>query len=206
MILGNVIAISQTNIKRMLAYSSIAHAGYIAMALVPYGEEGVASQAVASAIFYLFSYAFTSFAAWAVVIALEHKSKDGSSNQGLLIKDYAGLAKKSPALAAIMAIAMLSFTGIPPTLGFVGKFYLFQTVIQGGFIWLALIGVLTSLISAFYYLRVIVYMYMYDGDPVIRKETWLYLTAFLGAIGIIVLGIFANPIFSWATQAVMQLI
>ena len=206
MVLGNVIAISQTNIKRMLAYSSIANAGYIAMALVPYAEDKTAITAVASALFYLFSYAVTSFAAWAVVIALEHQAEGETESNGLLIKDYAGLGKKSPLLAAIMAVAMFSFAGVPPTLGFVGKFYLFRTVLEGGFIWLALIGVLTSLISAFYYLRVIVYMYMYDGEPVIRKETWLYLTAIAGGVGVLLLGIFANPIFSWATQAFLELI
>ena len=104
-----------------------------------------------------------------------------------------------------MTIAMLSFTGIPPTLGFVGKFYLFQTVMQGGFVGLALIGVLTSLVSAYYYLRVIGVMYMQDGEPVARRETWLYLAAFGTAIGTVALSIYAWPLFHWATQAATKL-
>jgi len=200
MVLGNVVAIAQRNIKRMLAYSSIAHAGYILMALVPYGQVGVSADSVASALFYLVAYAFTNFAAWAVVIALEQVE-----GKGLELKDYAGLGRKYPALAATMTVAMLSFTGVPPTLGFVGKFYLFRTVVEGGYIGLALIGVLTSLISAYYYLRVLVIMYMRDGDPLARRESWLYITAFGAAIGTVVLSIFSAPLLNWASQAVFGL-
>lgn len=200
MILGNVVAVAQKNIKRLLAYSSIAHAGYILMALVPYGQEDVSANAVASALFYLVAYAFTNFAAWAVVIALER-----AEGKGLDLDDYAGLGRKYPALAAVMTVAMLSFTGIPPTLGFVGKFYLFRTVMEGGFVGLALIGVLTSLVSAYYYLRVVVVMYMREGEPAVHYERWLYLTAYGTAIGIVVFSIFAAPLFSWASQAVLQL-
>jgi NADH-quinone oxidoreductase subunit N len=177
MTVANVVALGQSNIKRLLAYSSIAHAGYILMALVPYGQGDVAAESVASALFYLVAYAFTSFAAWAVVIAVER-----SGEQGTNLEDLAGLGRSHPGLAAVMSVAMLSFTGVPPTLGFVGKFYLFRTVIDGGYIGLALIGVLTSLVSAFYYLRVIVIMYMRDGEPVVRREFWLYLTAFSAAL------------------------
>jgi NADH-quinone oxidoreductase subunit N len=205
MILGNVVAIAQRNIKRLLAYSSIAHAGYILMALVPYGQEGVSTQSVASALFYLVAYAFTSFAAWAVVIAVEQSAGEEGQERGLELGDYAGLGRKQPALAAVMAVAMLSFTGVPPTLGFVGKFFLFRTVIDGGFIGLALIGVLTSLVSAYYYLRVVVIMYMQDGEPVVRRERWLYLTAYTTAIGTIVLSVFAAPLLNWATQAILEL-
>ncbi len=106
---------------------------------------------MAAALFYLVAYALTSFGAWAVVIALEK-----AEGKGLEMDDYAGLARKYPLLAAAMTVFMLSFTGVPPTLGFVGKFYLFRTVIEGGYIGLALIGVLTSLVSAYYYLRVVV--------------------------------------------------
>jgi NADH-quinone oxidoreductase subunit N len=200
MILGNVLAIAQKNIKRMLAYSSIAQAGYILMALVPYGQPEVAAKSVASALFYLVAYAFTNFAAWSVVIALEH-----AEDKGLELDDYAGLGRKYPALALVMAVAMLSFTGVPPTLGFVGKFFLFQTVMQGGYVGLALIGVFTSLISAYYYLRVVVVMYMQDGEPVVHRETWLTLTAYCAAIGTVLLGIFAAPLLNLATQAVLQL-
>jgi len=200
MILGNVTAIAQRNIKRMLAYSSIAHAGYILMALVPYGQASVSSSSVASVLFYLVAYAFTSFAAWAVVIAVEQRE-----DKGLELDDYAGMGRKYPALAAVMAVAMLSFTGVPPTLGFVGKFYLFWTVMQGGFVGLALIGVLTSLVSAYYYLRVVVIMYMRDGEPLVRRETWLYLTACIAAVGTVLIGIFSQPLFEWASQAVLKL-
>lgn len=200
-ILGNVAAIAQTNIKRLLAYSSIAHAGYIMMAAVPFGQAGVANDAVAAALFYLIAYALTSFAAWAVVIALEQ-----AEGTGLELGDYAGLGRKYPLLAGAMAVAMLSFTGVPPTLGFVGKFYLFRTVLQAGYIDLALIGVLTSLVSAYYYLRVVVVMYMQDGDPVARRAPWLIFTASTAAIGLVVLSIFSAPLFAWAAQAVLRLL
>ncbi|MBN1148784.1 MAG: NADH-quinone oxidoreductase subunit N, partial [Anaerolineales bacterium] len=200
MIVGNVVAVAQRNIKRLLAYSSIAHAGYILMALVPYGQEGVSANSVASALFYLAAYAFTNFAAWAVVIALEQ-----AGERGLDLKSYAGLGSKHPALAAAMAVAMLSFTGVPPTLGFFGKFYLFRTVIEGGFVGLALIGVLTSLISAYYYLRVVVVMYMQEGEPVVRQESWLVLTAYTAAAATVVLSIFATPLLNWASRAILEL-
>lgn len=206
MIIGNVIAIAQRNIKRMLAYSSIAHAGYIMMALVPYGQGDVSSDTVASALFYLLAYMLTSFAAWAVVIALEHNMAEGRNTNGLSLDDYSGLGQKQPALAAAMTVAMLSFIGIPPTLGFVGKFYLLRTVIEGGFPGLALIGLLTSLVSAYYYLRVVVYMYMRDGEPVVRREPWLYFTALATAVGVVILSIFSEPLFNWASQAVLKLI
>ncbi len=199
MILGNVVAIAQTNIKRMLAYSSIAQAGYIMMGLVPYGQEGVIGDAVAAALLYLIAYAFMSFAAWAVVIALER-----AEGKGLEISDYAGMGRKYPILAVIMAVSMLSFTGIPPTLGFIGKFYLFRSVVDGGFVWLAIIGVLTSLVSAYYYLRVVIYMYMRDGEPVVERDTWVYLTAAITGVGMIVLGIFSLPLLNWAYQAAIS--
>lgn len=200
MVLGNVVAIAQRNIKRLLAYSSIAHAGYILMALVPFGQAQVVQDSVASALFYLAAYAFTSFAAWAVVIALEQ-----AEEKGLALDDYAGLGGKYPGLALVMAIAMFSFTGIPPTLGFFGKFYLFRTVMEGGFVSLALIGVLTSLISAYYYLRVIVIMYMRDGDPQVRQDRWVLLIAYASAAGIVALSIFSTPLLTWAAQAVLRL-
>jgi len=200
MILGNVVAISQSNIKRLLAYSSIAHAGYILMAIVPFGQQAVRSDAVASALFYLAAYAFTSFGAWAVVIALEK-----SEQKGLALDDYAGLGAKYPLLAASMAVFMLSFTGVPPTLGFVGKLYLFRTTLEGGFIGLSILGVLTSLVSAYYYLRVVVIMYMRSGEPQAHRERWVGLTVSTAAIATVVLSIFAGPLFSWASQAVLKL-
>jgi len=199
MVVGNVVAISQTNIKRLLAYSSIAHAGYILMAFVAFGNPKVAPDAVASALFYLVAYAVTSFGTWAAVIALE--KPDG---KGLEISDFAGLGRKRPLLAAAMTIFMLSLTGMPPTLGLVGKFYLFRTAIQGGFIGLAIIGVLTSLISAYYYLRVVVMMYMREGDPETTREPWLDLTWGLAALATVALSFLPMALFTWASEAVLK--
>ena len=200
LIIGNVVAIAQRNIKRMLAYSSIAHAGYILMALVPYANSDVSDDAVSAALFYLVAYALTSFGAWAVVIALEK-----AEGEGLELDDYAGLGRKYPLLAAAMTVFMLSFTGVPPTLGFVGKFYLFSIVVEADMVGLALIGVLTSLVSAYYYLRVVVYMYMREGEPVVRKETWVGLTAAVAAFVVVVFSIFSEPLFAWASQATLLL-
>ncbi len=200
MIVGNIIAVSQTNIKRMLAYSSIAHAGYIMMAFVAYGNPKVAPVAVASALFYLMTYLITNFGSWGVVIALEKEE-----GRGLEITDFAGLGRRRPALAAAMTIFMLSLAGVPPTLGLVGKFYLFRAVIAGGYIWLALIGVLTSLISAYYYLRVVVMMYMREGEPAPVSEPWLNLTWGAMAVLTVILSFVPAPLFDWASQAVMKL-
>ena len=200
MIVGNVLASAQTNIKRLLAYSSIAHAGYILMAFVPYGQPSVVATSVAAGLFYLVSYALTNFGAWAVVIALE---KVGG--KGLEISDYAGLGRKYPALAAAMAIFMLSLTGVPPTLGFVGKFYLFRAAVEGQFYLLAVIGVLTSLISAYYYLRVVVTMYMREGEPETTREPWLNITWGVSAIATVLVSIVPQFLFEWASAAVLKL-
>ena len=200
MILGNVIAIAQTNIKRLLAYSSIAHAGYILMAFVPYGNPDVAPVSIAAGLFYLVAYAVTNFGAWGVVIALEK-----TEGRGLEIADYAGLARKHPALAAAMTVFMLSLIGLPPTLGLVGKIYLFRAVIDGGFYGLAIIGVLTSLVSAYYYLRVVVIMYMRDGEPTTTRETWLDMTTAATAIITVVVSLVPQFLFAWASNAVLKL-
>lgn len=200
MILGNLIAISQSNIKRMLAYSSIAHAGYILMAFVPYGNPDVASVSVAAGLFYLVAYAITNFGTWGVVIALEK-----AEGKGLEIRDYAGLGRKYPALAAAMTVFMLSLIGLPPTIGLVGKFYLFRAVMAGGFTGLAIIGVLTSLISAYYYLRVVVTMYMQEGDPERSRESFLDLTTAFTAIVTVLVSIVPQYLFEWASSAVLKL-
>jgi NADH-quinone oxidoreductase subunit N len=200
MIVGNLIAVSQTNIKRMLAYSSIAHAGYILMAFVTYENPKVAPVAVASALFYLASYLLTNFGSWGVVVALEKEE-----GRGLEIADFAGLGRRRPALAAAMTVFMLSLAGVPPTLGLVGKFYLFRAVIAGGYFWLAIIGVLTSLISAYYYLRVVVMMYMREGEPRPVSESWLNLTWGAMAVLTVLLSFVPAPLFDWASRAVMRL-
>lgn len=199
MIVGNVVAISQTNIKRMLAYSSIAHAGYILMAFVPYGNKAVVATSIAAGLFYLLTYVLTNFGAWAVVISLEK-----AEGKGLEISDYSGLAKKYPALAAAMAIFMLSFIGFPPTLGMVGKFYLFRAAIEGGFSGLAILGVVTSLVSAYYYLRVVVNMYFREGDPEIEREPWLTITTGLTAVATVLLSFVPQLLFLLASTAVLK--
>ena len=136
---------------------------------------------------------------WAVVAAVER-----AEGKGQAIEDFSGLGRKYPALAACMTVFMLSFTGVPPTLGFVGKLYLFRTAIEGGQVWLAVIGVLTSLISAYYYLRVVVIMYMRDGDPTIRSEGWLNLTVAASAVIVVVFSLYSSPLFEWAAGAVVK--
>ncbi|MFZ5820439.1 MAG: proton-conducting transporter membrane subunit [Chloroflexota bacterium] len=125
--------------------------------------------------------------------------------RGLAISDYAGLGKKYPALAAAMTVFMLSLIGFPPTLGLVGKFYLFRAVIDGGYMGLAIIGVLTSLFSAYYYLRVVVTMYMQDGEPQTEREGWLDFTWSLSALVTVLFSLLPAPLFAWASQAVLKL-
>jgi NADH-quinone oxidoreductase subunit N len=205
MIVGNFTAISQTNIKRMLAYSSIAHAGYILMAFVPFGNKDVVATSVVAGLFYLFAYVLTNFGAWSVVIALEKADPSTGSGRGLEISDYMGLAKKYPAHAAAMAVFMLSLIGFPPTLGLVGKFYLFRAAIADGYTGLAVIGVLTSLVSAYYYLRVVVNMYMREGDPTVEREPWLDITTAVTAVATVVLSFVPQWLFLLAGGAVLRL-
>lgn len=200
LVVGNFVAIAQKNIKRMLAYSSISHAGFILMAFITYGQKEVYFDAAAAILFYLLAFAVTSFGVWGVVIALER-----AEGKGLALVDYAGLGKKHPSLALAMLVFMLSFTGVPPTLGFAGKFYLFKVVLEGGYVWLAVVGVLTSLISAYYYLRVVIIMYMQDGSPEVQKEPLLNLTTTLAAVGTVVLFFVSGPLFSWAAESVLML-
>ena len=159
LILGNFVAISQRNLKRMLAYSSIAHAGYIMVAVAAAGAAEVADAATQSALVYMMAYMFTNLGAFAVVMAIERE--DGSGGN---IDDIVGLARTRPLMAMAMTIFMLSLTGIPLTAGFVGKFMIFSSAIQAGLFGLAVIGVLTSVVSAFYYVRVVVNMYLRDSE------------------------------------------
>jgi len=170
------------------------------MAFVPYGNPEVRDVSIAAGLFYLVTYAVTNFGAWGVVIALEK-----SEGKGLKIEEYAGLSKRHPILALAMTVFMLSLIGFPPTLGMVGKFYLFRAVIAGGFTWLAIIGVLTSLISAFYYLRVVVNMYMKEGDPATEQETWLGLATGTMAVITVVVSLVPQFLFAWASEAVLKL-
>lgn len=200
LIAGNLLAIAQNNVKRMLAYSSISHAGFILMAVVAYGNDAARLDVVASALFYLLAFAFASFGSWAVVMAIEQQE-----GRGLEFKEYAGLGRKNPALAIAMTVFMLSFTGVPPTLGFAGKFFLFRAVLEGGYVGLAIIGVLASLISAYYYLRLVVVMFMQEGEPQVYKERWLNITAVTTALATVLLFVFSEPLFGWAAQAVLRI-
>ena len=197
MIVGNVLAISQKNIKRLLAYSSIAHAGYLLMAFVPYGTQYL-NDAVSSTLFYLIGYGLTSFGAWAVVIALEK-----AEGKGLDIEDYAGLGRRYPWLGLSMIVFMLSFTGIPLTLGFWGKLYLFRTAVEGGYLGLALIGLLTAIVSAYYYLRVLVVMYMKPGEPVAKGGVWINILAVAAAAAVVLLALIPGPILELVSKALM---
>ena len=201
MLVGNVLALAQNNIKRLLAYSSIANAGYLLMALVPYASGRASANSVAAMLFFFAAYALTSLGAWAVVVALEQAGQAEQPGQGLSIDDYAGLGRKYPWLALAMAVFMLSFTGFPLTLGFWGKFFLFRAAVQGGFTGLALVGLLTSLLSAYYYLRVVVVMFMRAGEPQVRNELWLGLTAGVLAVAVVVLSFVPNPLLLLAAGA-----
>jgi NADH-quinone oxidoreductase subunit N len=193
---GNVAAIAQPNIKRMLAYSSIAHAGYILMILPAAADSQIAPDAISAALFYILAYAISNLGAWGVVLAMEKKG-----GGGLNLEDYAGLGTKNPGLALAMAIFMFSLTGVPPTAGFMGKFYIFRAVIDADLIWLAIIGVITSLISAYYYLRIIIIMYMRPGEPETRSETWLDTTVMVTGLLTVLLGILPGPLLALAGQA-----
>ncbi|MBK8905563.1 MAG: NADH-quinone oxidoreductase subunit N [Anaerolineaceae bacterium] len=195
LIVGNVVAISQANIKRMLAYSSIAHAGYIMIAVAA----GLgSSDGVSSALFYMFAYLFTNLGAFAVVVALERQQ-----NEGTMLDDYKGLAKRSPWLALAMAYFMLSLTGVPPTGGFSGKFFVFRAAIEADLLWLAIIGVITSVISGYYYLRVVYLMYMHDGDGEVAALPSLNLAVAITAVATIILGFFPGDWFAITREAAL---
>jgi NADH-quinone oxidoreductase subunit N len=157
MVLGTVVGVAQSSLKRMLAYSSIAHGGYLLVGLVAVNEIGVAA-----ILFYLLAYSVTNLAAFGVIALLGQRDQ---ANDGL--RDYAGLWHSHPALAALMTVALLSLGGLPPTAGFIGKWYIFSAAVSAGHYGLAVIGVLTSVVSVFFYLRVVVMMYMAsrDGAP-----------------------------------------
>ena len=169
------------------------------MAFVPFQNEALRGTAVAAGLFYLVAYTIASFGSWGVVIALEQEE-----GKGLQLADYAGLGKKHPWLAFAMAIFMLSLTGLPPTLGLVGKFYLFRSAMEGNLLWLAIIGVLTSLVSAFYYLRVIVTMYFKDGEPVVVKDNVLNWTLGACVLATVILSLVPAPLFAWASNALLS--
>ncbi len=205
MTLGNVVALSQKNIKRMLAYSSIAQAGYTLVGVAAIQSATVAGQAdaVASVGFYMFMYVFTNLLAFAVVILFANAT--GSET----IADLAGLSRRSPFLALMMTLALLSLGGVPPAAGFVGKFFLFRAAVQSNLTWLAIVGVLNSIVALYYYLVVIKVMYVdrsEDEDkpiPVSRPYTW---AMGITAIAVVLIGTVAvQVVFTWAVQSAQSL-
>lgn len=160
MIVGNLAAVTQRNIKRMLAYSSIGQAGYILVAVVAAERPTVSDEAVTSILFYLLSYTFMNLGAFAVVIALSQGGRERLD----LETDYAGLARRHPVLAGMLALFMLSLGGIPPTAGFIGKLLVFRAAVDAGYWPLALVGVLTSVVALGFYLRVVILMYTREPD------------------------------------------
>jgi NADH-quinone oxidoreductase subunit N len=161
MAVGNVLALSQHNIKRMLAYSSIAHAGYALLGLVAGTAAGVAGL-----MNYMFIYAFMNIGAFAVVILLRREGYNGD-----YISDYEGLSKTHPLLAALMLVFMFSLTGIPPTAGFMAKFYVFMAAINAGYTWLVVVALIFSVVSAYFYLRIVMYMYMREPQTEVKLST-----------------------------------
>jgi NADH-quinone oxidoreductase subunit N len=163
MILGTVVGVAQSNVKRMLAYSSIAHGGYLLVGLAAAGQVGVAAEVrdigKAAILFYLLAYSVTNLAAFGVIALLGARERENDT-----LRDYAGLWHTRPALAALMTVCLLSLGGLPPTAGFIGKWYIFNAAVSAGYYWLAIIGVLTSVVSVFFYLRVVVMMYMSERE------------------------------------------
>lgn len=182
-IFGNVVAIAQQNIKRMLAYSSIAHAGYILLGIIAATPKGLSSTMA-----YLMIYAFMNIGAFSIVIYLNREGMIGES-----LNDYKGLAKTNPLIAFVMLIFMFSLAGIPPTAGFMGKFYLFMETIRAGYIHLVIIALVFSVVSAYYYLRIVMYMYMEEPIKEIQGVPSIPLYAVVAGTAFFVLGIGAYP-------------
>ena len=194
MTIGNVVAIAQRNIKRMLAYSSIAHAGYVLVALAAGNEDGVSS-----AMLYLLVYCIMNIGAFGAVILA--RTEDGES---LTISDYAGLGFRKPLLALFMMVMLLSLAGFPPTAGFVGKFYVFRSAVDAGQIWLVIIAAINTAISAFYYLRVVVTMYMKEPDEELDFLSYpgvLLFALLLATIGVVLIGILPSYVLDAAKDS-----
>ncbi|HEY2664896.1 MAG TPA: NADH-quinone oxidoreductase subunit N [Candidatus Binataceae bacterium] len=192
---GNLIALVQTNIKRLLAYSAIAHAGYI---LVGMAAGNAASGA--AVMYYLLAYALTNLGAFGVVIALGRKGVPHD-----LIEDYRGLSTRHPMLAAAMALFLFSLVGVPPLAGFVGKFYIFSAALNAGLVWLVVIAAINTVIAAYYYISVIVAMYMLEGAPAedftLNRRPALVAAIAIALIGTVLVGAFPQPYMSAAQTA-----
>jgi NADH-quinone oxidoreductase subunit N len=199
MTVGNVVAIAQDNLKRMLAYSSVAHVGYMLVGLVAGGVPGAVA-----VLFYLLAYMFTTIGTFGVIALCER-----SGEEAVEVRDYAGLGRRHPLLALALSLFLLSLIGIPPLAGFVGKFYLFGSAVRAGYIWLAVIAVLNSAVAAYYYLRVIVYMYM--EEPAGAAASWTPsfaggLALAIALLGIVLLGVMPMPFADLAQGAVAPLL
>ena len=195
MVVGTVVGMAQSNVKRMLAYSSIAHGGYLMLALISANDVGKGA-----ILFYLLAYAVTNLGAFGVIALLD--TADRPNDQ---VRDYAGLWNTHPGLAALMTIFLLSLGGFPPLAGFVAKWYVFSAAIKAGYTWLAIIGVLTSVVSVFFYLRIIVMMYMTPSDapanfPAIPKVAGAALI--VSAILIVYLGIVPTRLLDLAAASI----
>jgi NADH-quinone oxidoreductase subunit N len=195
MTIGNFAALRQNNLKRMLAYSSIAHAGYILVALASDSEIGTAA-----AMFYLAAYALMNLGAFAVIIYIS-----GKGEKHLRIEDLAGLGQRQPFIAAMMTVFLLSLIGVPLTGGFFGKFYIFRAAVDSHLIWLTVLGLLNSAVAAYYYLRLLVVMYMHEpGDVTNALEApgpALQAALVLPAIGTFFLGILPSAVLSFTQSA-----
>ena len=199
MTVGNVVALAQQNLKRMLAYSSIAHVGYMLVGVVAGGSLGNGA-----VLFYLLVYTFTTAGAFGAILLLERNGREA-----VQLADYGGLATRHPVLAVALSVFLLSLIGIPPTAGFVGKFYLFGAAVKSGYVWLAVIGVLNSAVAAYYYLRLIVFMYMREpeGAPTVMAPSFSGALALVVALwGVVQLGVAPGPLFDLAQAAVIPLL
>lgn len=192
MFYGSIVAIAQNNIKRMLAYSSIAHAGYLMIGLASGNFDGIAG-----IIFYLSAYTFMNLGAFGVVALIE-----GKEETNLTFESYAGLSKRQPFLAAMLAICMFSLAGIPPFAGFFGKYYIFIAAIKANLTWLAIVGVIASLISVYFYLRVVVIMYFKEPetDLTVTRGNFGLLSVVISVLLVIVIGILPGGLINIITS------
>jgi NADH-quinone oxidoreductase subunit N len=198
MTVGNIAALTQDNLKRMLAYSSVAHAGYVLIGIVAGTTRGVTA-----ALIYLMIYAFMQLGAFAVIVILRRTDAIGDE-----LKDMSGLFQRHTFAAVSMLLFMLSLGGIPPTAGFMGKFWLFGAAIDAGYFWLAIVGVLNSALSLYYYVRVVVFIWMSDpavGLPPLRLSPALVAVLAVTVAGTIVLGIYPGALFEFAAASAASL-
>jgi NADH-quinone oxidoreductase subunit N len=199
MTLGNVVAIVQRDIKRMLAYSGIAHMGYAMVAIIVAGADGGAAVLV-----YLAAYTLMNVGAFAAVALFSERE-----NEPHLISDLAGQGWQRPVVAIALTICLFSLAGVPPFFGFIGKFMVFRAAVNHGFVWLAVLGVFNSLISAFYYFRVVYVMYMQPlprREPAFAPSVSISAVAAVAAIGIVVLGLFPTAVLTAAETAILNLV